>query len=226
MSPCASASSSPSKNKIIKYSPSVQLCKEMGIISFFRTNEIFREKRCRSEKKNDGRKKWIVQRNEKLSFFKTSKKMNDLKSFELTWIKRTNIPKDLEKNRFFTERAISLNKLFKKWWFFTEQRFYYTNDFTERSFREKTNDTFLRTNKIDYWKKMNEMGCSRKMNNRKEKNRAWPSLLRTSDATHLLLRSPEQMYLNAVKLSKHDHIWRIRLFKVETTDYLIRQTYW
>jgi len=58
--------------------------------------------------------------------------MNDLKSFELTWIKRTNIPKDLEKNRFFTERAISLNKLFKKWWFFTEQtislheRFYWT----------------------------------------------------------------------------------------------------
>ena len=226
MSPCASASSSPSKNKIIKYSPSVQLCKEMGIISFFRTNEIFREKRCRSEKKNDGRKKWIVQRNEKLSFFKTSKKMNDLKSFELTWKKRTNIPKDLEKIDFLLNERFRWTNFSKNDGFLLNKRFHYTNDFTERSFREKTNDTFLRTNKIDYWKKMNEMGCSRKMNNRKEKNRAWPSLLRTSDATHLLLRSPEQMYLNAVKLSKHDHIWRIRLFKVDTTDYLIRQTYW
>ena len=210
----------------MKYSPSVQLCKEMGIISFFRTNEIFREKRCRSEKKNDGRKKWIVQRNEKLSFFKTSKTMNDLKSFELTWIKRTNIPKDLEKNRFFTERAISLNKLFKKWWFFTEQtislheRFYWT-------IIPWKNERYIFENEQNRLLKKNERnGLFTKDERSKWKNRTWPSLLRTSDATHLLLRSPEQMYLNAVKLSKHDHIWRIRLFKVDTTDYLIRQTYW
>ena len=52
--------------------------------SFLRTNEIFRERWCRSEKKkNDGRMTWIVQRNEKISFFKTNKrKTNDLKPFQ------------------------------------------------------------------------------------------------------------------------------------------------
>ena len=99
--------------------------------------------------------------------------MNDLKSFELTWIKRTNIPKDLGKNRFFTERAISLNKLFKKLWFFTEQtislyeRFYWTI-IPWKSERLWTIH-FWERKKSTIEKKMNEMGCSRKMNDRNKK---------------------------------------------------------
>ena len=156
--------------------------------------------------------------------------MNDLKSFELTWIKRTNIPKDLEKIDFLLNERFLWTNFSKNDGFLLNKRFHYTNDFTERSFREKANDyeRYIFENEKNRLlkKKWTKWVVHERWTIEIKKNRTWPSLLRTSDATNLLLRSPEQMYLNAVKLSKHDHIWRIRLFKVDTTVYLIRQAYW
>ena len=81
-------------------------------------------------------------------------------------------------------------------------------------------------NKIYFFKplkkKRTKWVVHERLTNEMKINRTCPSLLYTSDATHLLLRSPEQMYLNAVKLSKHDYIWRIGLFKVDTSVCLIR----
>ena len=99
--------------------------------------------------------------------------MNDLKSFELTWIKRTNIPKDLEKIDFLLNERFLWTNFSKNDGFLLNKRFHYTNDFTERSFRKKSERLWT----IHFWerkkstieKKMNEMGCSRKMNDRNKK---------------------------------------------------------
>ena len=108
----------------------VQSNVEMDIV-FVNKRNISLKNWCRSEKKE----RWTKDLNHS-EIWKTIKK-NDFKSFD-----------DLEKkNSFFTERTISLNELF-----------YWTNDFTKRSFNEKTNEIYgksaiiLRTNELDiFW---------------------------------------------------------------------------
>ena len=68
---------------------------------------------------NDGQTKWIVQRNEKLLFFKngwSKTKTNDLKSFDQTWkskeLERTHFTKIWTNESLITEQSILLYEPF------------------------------------------------------------------------------------------------------------------
>ena len=107
----------------------VQSNVEMDIV-FVNKRNISLKNWCRSEKKE----RWTKDLNHS-EIWKTIKK---------TILNRSTI---LKKNSFFTERTISLNELF-----------YWTNDFSKRSFNEKTNEIYgksaiiLRTNELDiFW---------------------------------------------------------------------------
>ena len=118
-------------------------------ISFFSTNQMFCAKGCRLEKKKtyNWQTKWIFQKNKKWFFLyerKKNTKTNGLKSFKQTWnCKRSYWKTNFQKITivFFLEQTIFLEQIFEKLsLFLLKERLYWTNDFTKRSFTEKTNE--------------------------------------------------------------------------------------